>query len=163
MDAESDLPIGYMERTRLYYRALGYDKDYVWSHHDEVPFARLDKPLSEARIGLVTTASAPDLSNLDDKGRKQVWSGETGRPPDALYTENLAWDKDSTHTRDRESFLPIDTVNAVAADGLVKGLTRRFHGVPTVYSQRQTIDADAPEIARRISEDGADAVILTPL
>ena len=163
MDRQTGTPIGYMERTRQYYRALGYDKDYVWSHYDEVPFTRLNKPLNEARIGLVTTASAPDLSNLDEKGRKQVWSGDTAAPPDELYTNNLAWDKDSTHTRDRESFLPIDTVKALAADGVIAGLTARFHGVPTVYSQRQTIEFDAPEIARRISEDGADAVILTPL
>ena len=31
-------PVPYMERTRQYYRALGYAKDYVWARHDEVPF-----------------------------------------------------------------------------------------------------------------------------
>jgi len=31
-------PVGYMERTRDYYRALGYAKDYVWAHFDDVPF-----------------------------------------------------------------------------------------------------------------------------
>ena len=40
--------VSYMERTREYYRALGYEKDYVWAHYDDVPFARLAKPLREA-------------------------------------------------------------------------------------------------------------------
>ena len=163
MGKEAGEPTGYMERTRLYYRALGYNNDYVWSSYDDVPFAQLDRPLSQARITLVTTASAPDLSNLDDRGRKQVWSGDVATAPQELFTDNVAWDKDSTHTRDRESFLPIDTVNTLAAEGVVAGLTEHFHGAPTTYSQKQTIQSDAPEIARRIRADGADAVILTPL
>ena len=59
MAETADAPVGYMERTRLYYRALGYDGDYVWSQYDDVPFATLAKPLDEAKIALVTTASAP--------------------------------------------------------------------------------------------------------
>src|SRR5215470_7497913 len=53
---QRDAPIGYMERTRLYYRALGYDNDYAWAHFPEVPFTPLGRPLAETRIGLVTTA-----------------------------------------------------------------------------------------------------------
>ena len=30
-------PVEYMERTRRYYRALGYEQDYRWAHHDDVP------------------------------------------------------------------------------------------------------------------------------
>ena len=156
-------PVGYMERTRRYYRALGYDGDYVWSTYEDVPFAPMTKPLGTARIALLTTASLPDLSNIDAAGRKQVWSAETATPPAGLVTDNVAWDKDSTHTRDPESYLPIAAVDALAADGVVAGLTRRFHGVPTTYSQRMTIEQDAPEILRRVRDDGADAVILTPL
>ncbi len=159
----ADAPIGYMERTRLYYRALGYDGDYVWSTHDDVPFAPLAKPLALTRIALLTTASLPDLANVDAAGRKSVWSAETAAPPADLVTDNVAWDKDSTHTRDPESYLPIAAVNALSDDGVVAGLTSRFHGVPTKYSQRTTIEQDAPEILRRVREDGADAVVLTPL
>ena len=31
--------VSYMERTRQYYRALGYEQDYVWARFDDVPFA----------------------------------------------------------------------------------------------------------------------------
>ena len=68
-----------MERTRLYYRALGYDNDYVWAHHTEAPFTRLTRPLRDANIALVTTAGPPDRSNRDAKNRKQVWSGDVHR------------------------------------------------------------------------------------
>ncbi len=156
-------PVGYMERTRKYYRALGYDQDYVWSHYDDVPFARLGKPLSQCRIGLVTTASPAEGPRLNDQGRKQVWSGATMPAPERLVTMNVAWDKESTHTRDRESFLPIESLEALERDGFVGGVAERFHGVPTEYSQSKTIQRDAPDVLDRLKEDGADAVILTPL
>ncbi|MSP96346.1 MAG: hypothetical protein EXR29_03785 [Betaproteobacteria bacterium] len=154
--------VRYIERTRDYYRALGYAKDYVWSTYAEVPFARLGKPLRDARIGLVTTAHPPDRSNRDAHGVRHVWSGEVDPLP-ALNTDDLAWDRESTHTEDRESFLPIATAGRLARDAVIGGLAARFHGAPTGYSQKKTIEEDAPEILARLREDGADAVLLSAL
>lgn len=154
--------VSYIERTREYYRALGYDKDYVWANYDDVPFARLGKPLSEVRIGLLTTAHPPDKSNHDAKGIRHVWSGQVDPLP-VLNTDNLAWDRQSTHTQDRESYLPIEAVGGWIRDGLVGGLAPRFHGAPTGYSQKKTIEVDAPAILARLREDGADAALISAL
>jgi hypothetical protein len=156
-------PIPYMARTRAYYRALGYETDYVWATFQDVPFARLRKPLREARIGLVTTAGPADLSNRDAKGRKRVWSGPTAAPPKVFDTD-VAWDRESTHTDDRETYLPVDAASRLAAcGGLFVGLTERFYGAPTDYSHRKTLEQDAPEILRLLREDQADAALLTAL
>ncbi len=153
---EGDSPIGYMERTRLYYRALGYDNDYVWAHFAEVPFAPLPGPLAEMRIGLVTTAGPPGGYPRDEKGLRHVWSGAIDPPPHRLATD-VAWDRETTHTDDRASFLPIE-----AAAELMR-LVPRFHGVPTEYSHRKTMTEDAPEVLARLRDDGAQAAILVPL
>ena len=158
----SEAPTGYMARTRQYYRALGYKTDYVWSTYDAVPFARLDVPLSDAKLALLTTASPPDLSNRDARGRKQVWTGSIASPPETFGTE-MAWDRDSTHTDDPETYLPIKAASGLAADGLFAGLTARFIGVPTKYSQKETIAVDAPDILERVRADGADAAVLAAL
>ncbi len=158
-----DQTIHYMARTREYYRAIGYTKDYVWSNYLDVPFARLGKPLSQARIGMVTTAHPLDRSNRDARGVKHVWSGMVDPLPPGLNTDNLAWDRESTHTEDRETFLPIQAVLAAADEGVIAGLTTRFHGVPTEYSQRKTIEEDAPLILAHLREDGADAAFLSAL
>ncbi|MBI3372783.1 MAG: hypothetical protein HY017_13640 [Betaproteobacteria bacterium] len=155
-------PVRYMERTREYYRALGYAADYVWATYAEVPFARLDRPLREARIGLVTTAHPLVRSNHDAQGVRHVWSGEV-EPLPALNTDDLAWDRESTHTEDRESFMPIEAVAGWVREGLIGGLAARFHGAPTVYSQSRTIEVNAPEILARLREDGADAALLSAL
>ena len=41
-------PIRYMQRTRDWYLALGYDNPYRWAHFAEVPFQPLAKPLATA-------------------------------------------------------------------------------------------------------------------
>ena len=133
----AEAPVQYMERTRRYYRALGYDNDYVWATFDDVPFTLPAKPTSDLRIALITTASPADFD-----GVKQVWSGLVSPPPRKLFTDNVAWDKESTHTDDPASFLPIEAAFGLVADGALRGLTRHFHGVPTEYSQRKTKTTD---------------------
>jgi D-proline reductase (dithiol) PrdB len=97
------------------------------------------------------------------RGGKQVWSGAIDAPPERLYTDDLSWHKEATHTRDVESFLPIRRLHEVAAQGRIGGVAPRFHGVPTDYSQRRTVEHDAPEILSRCREDGADVALRVPL
>ncbi len=159
----NEQPVRYIPRTREYYRAIGYTKDYVWSCYEDVPFASLAKPLSQARIGLITTAYPLDLSNKDARGIKHVWSAEVDPLPSGLNTDNLAWDRVSTHTDDRESFLPLEAALSAAQEGKIASLTARFYGVPTEYSQRKTIEEDAPKILALLREDGADAALISAL
>lgn len=156
-------PVPYMERTRLYYRALGYESDYVWATFANVPFARLHKPLARSKIALLTTASPPARDNVDGAGVRHVWSGLVADPPEQLFTDNVAWDKESTHTRDRGSYLPIEAATELAGEGAFAGLAVHFHGIPTEYSQRKTLEVDAPQVLSRLRDDGADAAILCPL
>ncbi len=158
--------VSYIDRTREFYAAQGYDQPYQWSTYRDVPFAPLTRPLSECRVTLVTTASPFRNQKAQDgvlRGAKTVWSGATDAPPDKLFTDDLAWDKETTHTDDVESFLPIQQLHAAAARGRIAGATEHFHGVPTDYSQRRTIEQDAPEILKRCREDGADVALLVPL
>ena len=155
---DAGVPVPYMERTRQYYRALGYAQDYVWARHDDVPFAKLPRKLSDCRIALITTASPTEYT-----GKRQFWSGAIDPAPAALRTSDLAWDKESTHTEDRASFLPIEAATKLAREGVFAGLTAHFHGVPTDYSQRSTLEDVAPKVLQRLRDDGADAAILCPL
>jgi hypothetical protein len=161
-DDTGNAPVPYMERTRLYYRALGYESDYAWAKFEDVPFTPPARPLSWMNVALVTTAGPPDRSNRDASGRKHVWSGDPLAPP-AEWDTDVAWDRESTHVDDRETFLPIDAVRRAIAKGVIGGLARRFHGAPTDYSHRKTMEEDAPDILRRLREDGADAALLIAL
>lgn len=159
----ANAPIEYMERTRLYYRALGYEKDYRWAYHNDVPFARLGKPASESRLTLITSANQPGPWSEEKPPKRQVWSGKIADAPQSLYTQDLAWDKDSTHMRDRESYLPVAALTGLVERGQLGGLTEDFHGVPTMYSHRLTKETNAPEILRRVVAGHADAALLIPI
>src|SRR5204862_1964230 len=64
---EDDVPIPYMQRTRDYYLALGYNNPYRWAHCVEVPFTPLRKSLTASRLALITTA-APYQPEAGDQG-----------------------------------------------------------------------------------------------
>ena len=167
-DAATSHPtfVKYIERSRDFYAAKGYEKQYRWARFSEVPFAKLDKPLSECRVTLVTTARPiVELVQVNGVSRagKQVWSGSTEEPPDSLYTDHVAWDKEATHTDDVESFLPIGHLRAFAESGRIGSVAKRYHGVPTEFSQRRTLEQDAPKILSRCREDNVDVALLIPL
>ena len=155
-------PVGYMERTKNYYRALGYEKDYVWAHHADVPFVRPNKPVGAMKAALIITAGPGDRSHRDSQNRRQVWSGSVSSPPETFDTDT-AWDKESTHTDDRETFLPIDAIGRLVVDGALGALAESFHTAPTDYSQRKTVGQDAPEILQRLQKEKVDAAVLTAL
>ncbi len=152
--------VQYMERTRAYYRALGYEADYVWAHNSSTPFTPMTKPVAQLRLAVVTTANLPAWR---ESLPREVWSESVLTPPPSFYTADLAWDKINTHTDDPESFVPLLALQELVHTGVLGELAPRFHGLPSEYSQKKTIAQDAPELLRRLREDGADAVLLVPL
>lgn len=153
-------PLNYMQRTRDFYRAQGFDKDYVWSHYDEIPFTPLSKPLSECTVAIVTTAV---VESDIPKSMRKASSYSYADLPDKLDTNDLAWDKATTHTDDRQSYFPLEVLEELVALGMIKEVAHRFHFIPTEYSQGNTLNIDAPAILEACKEDGVDIALLVPL
>lgn len=159
--------VSYIDRTREYYQAQGYERPYAWAYFDQVPFTPLPKPLGECRLALVSTASHWTEERASRAGDlvqpKDVDSGPSDAPPERLYTDDVSWDKQATHTDDLDSFFPIHRLQEAAAAGRIGSLAPRYHLVPTEYSQRRTREQDAPEVLKRCREDGVDIALLVPL
>jgi D-proline reductase (dithiol) PrdB len=167
--AEYDVPIPYMQRTRDYYVALGYDNPYRWASFTEVPFTPVRTPLSRARVGLITTA-APFQPEAGDQGPGarynaaakfyQVYSVTTESVPD-LRISHVGYDRGHTSAADINTYLPLTRMREAVAAGRIGALAERLHGAPTNRSHRAT-ETDAAELLRRCREDGVDAVVLVP-
>jgi D-proline reductase (dithiol) PrdB len=158
--------VSYMDRSREYYAAQGYAKPYAWAHFDDVPFTPLQKPLSECRVGLVTTSGRPRaaagaIGSLFAK--REQYADPSIPPPKRLYTDDLSWDKKATHTEDIDSYLPVNRLAESAAAGRIGAASPRFYGVPTDYSQKNTVERAAPQILEWCREDKLDAVLLSAL
>jgi hypothetical protein len=164
-----DVPVPYMQRTRDWYLALGFDNPYVWAHHVDTPFVSPKKPLSGSKLALITTA-APFQSDKGDQGPGaaynagakfySVYSGDVREDHD-LRISHVAIDRDHTTMEDSNSWFPLSALR-VAEGALFGSLTPRFHGLPTNRSIRHTVEVDAPELLRRCQEDGAEAALFVP-
>ena len=157
--------VSYIDRSREYYAAQGYDKPYAWPHYNDVSFTPLNKPLSQCRVGLVTTAGLPKPADpmAAMLTRRDMYAQPAVPPPSSLYTDDLFWDKKATHTKDVDSFLPLSRLAEYAQSGRIGSASPRFYGVPTDYSQARTVERYGPGILAWCREDGVDAVILFAL
>jgi hypothetical protein len=166
---EYDVPIPYMQRTRDYYLALGYENPYRWASFTEVPFTPLRMPLARSRVGLITTA-APYRPDAGDQGPGapynaaakfyQVYSVTTDEVPD-LRISHVGYDRKHTSAADINTYLPLAALREAVTAGRIGSLAPRLHGAPTNRSHRAT-SADAAELLRRCREDEVDAVVLVP-
>lgn len=152
-------PVAYIDRSRAYYEAQGFENAYRYAHFEQAPFTVLPKPLAECTLGLITTASTYRRASLEPR---KIDSGSTLSTP-ALYADDLSWDKQATHLDDINSFLPVDLVREMQTQGVIGKLAPRFHCAATEYSHRMTMENDAPEILRRLQEDQVDVALLIPL
>src|SRR5262245_48736955 len=165
-----DAPIPYLRRTREYYAGLGYGVPYEFAHYSQAPFHRLAKPLSQARVAIVTTA-APYQPGKGDQGPGApynaaakffaVYSGDTAQDHD-LRISHIAIDRAHTTAEDPGTYFPLPELRRAAARGRIGAVAPRFHGLPTNRSHRTTLEVECPEVVARCKADAVDAVLLVP-
>lgn len=154
----ADVP--YMQRTREYYRAQGYTRDYQWAHHSSAPFHPLEIPLRAAKVSIITTAM-PDTEQ--GRAQRKVYASPCSPVPISMYTAELSWDKKTTHTDDVGSFLPIGILQKFAEQKFIGAMDSLFYSLPTEYSQSNTREKDAPEILALCQQAKTDIALLVPL
>ena len=157
--------VRYIDKTREYYRSEGYERAYEWAHFENIPFtpfAALGKPLSQCRIGLVSSGDVVrrDIERPADDPRRLVYSLPADLPVDRFQSRKAAYDRYATTLEDVDSFLPLTHLRRLADEGVIGGVAARFQVIASEYSQRKTLDIDAPEILRQMREDGVDVALL---
>lgn len=176
-DATGDTPgvdrtrrtyVDYIDRTRAYYLAAGYNNPYAWAHFRDVPFTRPTKPIAECRVGLVTTAAefqpdkgdqGPTAPYNDDAKFRDAYSRPIDPPPD-LRISHVAYDRNHTVPADINAYFPLAQLTSFAREGRIGAVAPRFYAVPTMRSQRHTVEQDAPTVLRWCREDGVDVAVL---
>ena len=167
---QNDQPLAYIDRIRNYYQILGYGAPYEWACHDDIPFARLRKPLGEVRIGIVTTA-APFQPDKGDQGPGAPYNGESKffqvyaspiNPFPDVRIAHIAIDRAHTTASDIASYFPLTAIMKLAEAGCIGSVSPRFYGLPTNRSQRTTRDIDSLALLAYCREDNVDAMVLVP-
>jgi D-proline reductase (dithiol) PrdB len=145
-------------------------KAYPYRRVDWLPGARLNKPLSEARVAVVTTAAffRPDQPPFDASIRGGDSSYRVLPVDTPLSTLSIAHRSDAFDIRgiaaDKNLALPLDRLRALADEGAIGCVApRHFSFMGSISAPGRLIDGTAPEVARMLLEDRVDAVLLTPV
>ena len=160
--------MGKLSDLKLKYQLL--IKGYPFRRVDWRPGAVLTKPLSQARIALVTTAGfyLPDQQPFDQSFRHDdcsyreiLWgtptnSLEIGQSSDAFDHSGIEADRNLT--------LPLDRLQEMIDDGIIgQSAPRHFSIMGSIIAPAKLISDSGPEIARKLQEDGAEGVLLAPV
>jgi D-proline reductase (dithiol) PrdB len=134
-----------------------------------VPWAPLARPLASCRVALVTSAGVhvagdPPFDMQDPDGDPSFRTIPADVPRERLTITHRYYDH-SAADRDVNVVLPIDRLREACAAGRVGAVAPRiysFMGHVDGRHVRTLVDVTAPEVARRLVADGADAAVLTP-
>jgi D-proline reductase (dithiol) PrdB len=128
------------------------------------PFVRPEKPLERARVALVSTGGV----HLPDQVRFDIDdpAGDCSYREIPTQAELLTW----THAyyrpdegSDLDAVFPLWTLRDLVEDGLVgEPGPRHFSFMGAIQDPTPLVEKTAPEVARKLLEDGVDAVLLTP-
>ena len=131
----------------------------------ETPFTRLEKPLYERRLALVTTGGVhlPGEVRFDiDDPSGDCSYREIPNTADAL-TWTHAYYAPDRGGEDLDSVFPLWSLRELEAEGVVGELNHRhFSFMGAIHDPTPLIERTGPEAAIALADDGVDAVLLTP-
>lgn len=140
-------------------------KTYPWRRIDPVPAARLQRPLAEARIAIVSTAGlvGPEQAAFDERVR----GGDSSyrEISDSIDVSSLI-DTHRSETYDHSGVqsdpnlaFPIDRLHELH----VNVNHRHFSFMGSITAPGRLMRESAPEVAEKLVADGVDAVLLVPI
>ncbi len=153
---------------KLTYRL--YMKGYIYRSHDWTPGAVLRKPLGEATIACVSTASffLPDQEPFDESVRGGDFSyreipAEANLASMGMSHRSDAFDEEGL-LEDYNLALPVDRLAEMAESGEIGAVApRHFSFQGSIPAPGRLIKQTAPEVAEKLKSDGVDGVLLTPV
>jgi D-proline reductase (dithiol) PrdB len=156
----SDLELKY----RLYMQA------YPYRHIDWRPCAQLRKPLSEARIAVVTSAAfySAGQKPFDPAARGGDYSYREIAEDVAMEALQIGHKSDAfDHSgieKDKNLALPLHRLRELKDDGVIGEVAKRHYSLMgSIVAPGRLMSMTAPQIAGSLAEDGVDAVLLTPV
>jgi D-proline reductase (dithiol) PrdB len=145
---------------------MGY-APYGWHEATEAPpWTPLAKPLSECRVGMMTTAGTYVAGQeayfyKDDTSHRPIPSNT---PVENLRFSHLTENYLPDARRDPNCAFPIEPLRQLVDEGVIGGLADNFFScMGAVYSKRRVDEEVAPAIYEAFAKEGVDVAYLVPL
>jgi D-proline reductase (dithiol) PrdB len=133
--------------------------------NDGAPFVRPAKPLSAARLAIVTTAGLHRRGDRLFTPGDQTYRVIASETPTADIIQShtsIGFDRVPT-MRDVNICFPIDRLRELVARGELGGLGPNNYSFMGAQREVARIEQETgPEVGRRLRDDGVDVVLITP-
>ena len=148
--------------------------DFAFLEYETSPWTPLEKPLSQCKVALVTSAGLhlrSDVPFVTYKGQEEDSSYRV-IPSDVqskdLVTSHISIGFDHIGVyQDINVAFPIDRVRELVEDGTIGGLSDSYYsfmgGVIYPSTFKRLMQETGPEAAQRMKAEGVDLVFLTPV
>ena len=160
------MALEYIVSITARYERLGY-APYRWFYADEPPaFAPLRKPLSESRLGVLSTSGAYVVGQVaycykDDTSIRGI---PKDTPTDRIHFSHITENYLEDPRRDPNCILPIDLLREAEADGRIGELAPQlFSCMGGIYSQRRVRDELIPALCTGFHSQEVDVALLVPM
>ena len=154
---------------RVPWLASRWAKTHRFIECRDVPWTPPSTPVSESAIALVTTAGvhlrSQEPFDMDDPDGDPSFRVIPSTSLHADLTITHKYYDHSAADRDINVVLPLDRARALAAEGRIGGLASFVYGLMGHIDGRHLktlVEETAPEVARCLKHDRADAVVLIP-
>jgi D-proline reductase (dithiol) PrdB len=145
-------------------------RTYRWRRIDPVPWQPLTKPLSDCRVGLVTSAGLvePGMEPFDDEVRGGDWSYRV-LPADVDVGSLIECHRSQAFDRtglevDKALGFPVERLRELERRGRIGSVSpRHLSFMGSITAPGRLIKQSAPEAARIFVEDEVDVALLVPV
>jgi len=133
--------------------------------NETAPFVRPVRPVAACRLAMVTTAG------LHRRGDRPFTPGEQGyrvipssTPPADIVQSHTSIGFDRTAIlRDINVTFPIERLRELVGDRVIGGLAPNHYSFMGALRDVAKLEGESgPDVARRLRDDGAEVVLLTP-
>lgn len=143
---------------------------YRWKRIDPVPCAPLQRPLSESKIAIVSTAGLvlPSQTPFDMNVKGGDWSSRE-IPSDVEVSSLIDAHRSESYDHagvnaDPNLGFPLDPLRDLEREGFIGSINHRhFSFMGSITAPSRLMQESAPPVADALAADGVDVVLLIPI
>ncbi len=159
-------PVSYVDGLAKHYGSMGHPP-YQWTINNDAPLRRLNKPIRECRVTLLTSGgiSMCSMPGFDAMARNDHRLDAI--PLETPATDFQIHDAYYDHTdaeQDINCQFPIDRLREMVASREIGSLAPRFWSgfMGRIYNRSKVIQESAPAFAAELARDEVDLLIAVP-
>ena len=159
-------PIKYVDALGEHYSSQG-NPPYRWTINNAAPLTRLDKPLSECTVSLLTSGGVSQCAmppfNPNARNDHRLDAIGQGTNAEDFQIHDSYYDHADAEA-DINCIFPIERLRELAAAGEIGNVANRLWSgfMGRIYNRSKVLEESGPAFADSLAEDGVDLLIAAP-